>query len=139
MVACKHCGQEWPRDPALEVPCPKCEAPIGKKCSMDHESIARVPNMIAVVEILVDRMNERRWFFPHGECWFCEHGRASRRSRPFADKPMEECHGCIYSHLNEERGKGEDDAGYLCPPASRRVRAVGQLGDGLGRNESTRA
>jgi hypothetical protein len=31
-VTCRHCGQTWPRDPALEVPCPQCLAPIGVKC-----------------------------------------------------------------------------------------------------------
>ena len=29
---CQLCGQEWPRDPALEVPCPACHAPAGKPC-----------------------------------------------------------------------------------------------------------
>lgn len=31
-VTCRSCGQEWPRDPALEVPCPDCQAPVGKWC-----------------------------------------------------------------------------------------------------------
>jgi len=31
-VTCKRCGESWPRDPALEVPCPTCQAPIGVKC-----------------------------------------------------------------------------------------------------------
>lgn len=26
------CGQEWPRDPALEVACPTCKAPVGSRC-----------------------------------------------------------------------------------------------------------
>ncbi len=26
------CGRSWPRDPALEVPCPTCRAPIGSPC-----------------------------------------------------------------------------------------------------------
>jgi hypothetical protein len=29
---CNVCGQEWPRDPALEVECPKCHAPVGSDC-----------------------------------------------------------------------------------------------------------
>jgi hypothetical protein len=29
---CNRCGQEWPRDPALEVPCPACHAAAGRKC-----------------------------------------------------------------------------------------------------------
>lgn len=32
MVQCHNCGQTWPRDPALEVACPECLAPIGRKC-----------------------------------------------------------------------------------------------------------
>jgi hypothetical protein len=31
-VTCARCGQTWPRDPALEVPCPHCRAPIGSPC-----------------------------------------------------------------------------------------------------------
>lgn len=30
--SCTRCGQEWPRDPALEVPCPTCNAAIGRAC-----------------------------------------------------------------------------------------------------------
>ena len=29
MVRCNACGQTWRRDPALEVPCPACHAPVG--------------------------------------------------------------------------------------------------------------
>ena len=32
IVTCSRCGQEWPRDPALEVACPSCPALIGKRC-----------------------------------------------------------------------------------------------------------
>lgn len=31
-VHCLRCGQEWPRDPALEVACPLCRAPVGRAC-----------------------------------------------------------------------------------------------------------
>jgi hypothetical protein len=31
-VRCRLCGREWPRDPALEVPCPACHAAAGRKC-----------------------------------------------------------------------------------------------------------
>lgn len=31
-VICNRCGQEWERDPALEVPCPTCQAKVGQKC-----------------------------------------------------------------------------------------------------------
>lgn len=28
----KGCGQTWPRHPALEVDCPQCQAPSGRRC-----------------------------------------------------------------------------------------------------------
>lgn len=31
-ATCSHCGEKWPRDPALDVPCPKCFAPLGSSC-----------------------------------------------------------------------------------------------------------
>jgi hypothetical protein len=31
-VSCSACGESWPRDPALGVPCPQCQAPVGKPC-----------------------------------------------------------------------------------------------------------
>jgi hypothetical protein len=31
-VSCDRCGQEWPCDPALEVRCPQCQAPVGVRC-----------------------------------------------------------------------------------------------------------
>lgn len=31
-VTCALCGQSWPRDPALEVPCPTCHARVGVWC-----------------------------------------------------------------------------------------------------------
>jgi hypothetical protein len=31
-VTCNACGQTWPRDPAFEVPCPQCRAPVGSPC-----------------------------------------------------------------------------------------------------------
>lgn len=29
---CANCGQEWERDPALEVERPICKAPVGRSC-----------------------------------------------------------------------------------------------------------
>ncbi|MBX0330091.1 hypothetical protein K2Z83_20700 [Oscillochloris sp. ZM17-4] len=31
-VTCLTCGQEWPRDPVLEVVCPTCHAAVGSHC-----------------------------------------------------------------------------------------------------------
>jgi hypothetical protein len=31
-VRCNRCCQEWPRDPALEVPCPRCHVAVGVRC-----------------------------------------------------------------------------------------------------------
>ncbi len=36
-VSCSRCGQEWPRDPALEVKCPTCQMPVGRKCRRPSE------------------------------------------------------------------------------------------------------
>lgn len=37
-VSCSACGTEWPRDPALEVACPKCEAKVGRHCRVRRPS-----------------------------------------------------------------------------------------------------
>ena len=37
-VSCSACGQEWSRDPALEVECPKCEAKVGHYCRVRRPS-----------------------------------------------------------------------------------------------------
>lgn len=31
-ATCRGCGATWPRDPALEIACPACRAPVGKGC-----------------------------------------------------------------------------------------------------------
>ena len=31
-ISCSICGQTWARDPALEVPCPVCNADVGERC-----------------------------------------------------------------------------------------------------------
>jgi len=37
-VACSACGQEWERDPAIEVECPKCDAKVGHYCRVRRPS-----------------------------------------------------------------------------------------------------
>ena len=37
-VSCSACGQEWSRDPALEVQCPKCAAKVGHHCRVRRPS-----------------------------------------------------------------------------------------------------
>src|SRR2546425_619476 len=37
-VSCLKCGQEWPRDPALEVKCPTCNSQIGYYCGAKRPS-----------------------------------------------------------------------------------------------------
>jgi hypothetical protein len=34
---CYGCGQTWPRDPRLEVPCPSCFARVGQRCVRPSE------------------------------------------------------------------------------------------------------
>jgi len=41
-VSCSACGQEWNRDPALEVKCPTCNARIGIYCSSPRPSGYRI-------------------------------------------------------------------------------------------------
>ena len=36
-VECQRCGQMWPRDSALEVPCRCCGAGVGRKCRRPSE------------------------------------------------------------------------------------------------------
>lgn len=36
-VSCSRCGQEWARDPALEVACPSCQAGVGSPCRRPSE------------------------------------------------------------------------------------------------------
>jgi hypothetical protein len=55
-VSCgKGCGKTWPRDPALEVPCPECAAPIGTRCRRPsgHGAWGREPH--AARDILADQ------------------------------------------------------------------------------------
>jgi len=36
-VSCNNCGETWPRDPALEVCCPTCQAAVGRECRRPSE------------------------------------------------------------------------------------------------------
>lgn len=42
MTVCSACGQEWDRDPALQVTCPLCSARIGTYCSEQRPSGYRI-------------------------------------------------------------------------------------------------
>jgi hypothetical protein len=46
LVKCSACGQEWPRDPALEVECPVCRAGVGVPCKRPsgHETFGSQPH-----------------------------------------------------------------------------------------------
>lgn len=37
-VACSKCGDEWSRDPALEIVCPTCNSQIGYYCGHKRPS-----------------------------------------------------------------------------------------------------
>jgi hypothetical protein len=37
-VSCSRCGDEWTRDPALEVVCPVCNSQIGYYCGSKRPS-----------------------------------------------------------------------------------------------------
>lgn len=42
---CTACGQEWPRDPRLEVACPTCGARIGSRCKRPSGHEAPEPHV----------------------------------------------------------------------------------------------
>lgn len=39
-ATCLLCGEAWPRDPRLEVPCPDCGAAVGSRCKRPSEHTA---------------------------------------------------------------------------------------------------
>ena len=43
-VTCSKCGEEWPRDPALEVECPTCHAPPGEMQAAIRPSLRVTPS-----------------------------------------------------------------------------------------------
>jgi predicted amidophosphoribosyltransferase len=55
-VSCSACGQEWPRDPALEVRCPTCCAKVGHYCSAARPSGYRVRFGAAMVHPARDQL-----------------------------------------------------------------------------------
>lgn len=42
---CRNCGETWPRDPRLEVPCPSCDAPVGSKCKRPSGHTVKTPHV----------------------------------------------------------------------------------------------
>ena len=36
-ITCQLCGEQWDKDPALEVPCPVCPAKVGQWCRRPSE------------------------------------------------------------------------------------------------------
>ena len=55
-VRCNACGQEWPRDPALEVESPECRAATGAHCR-------RPSGQHCAVHAARDRLAMQRVFF----------------------------------------------------------------------------
>ena len=55
-VSCSACGQEWDRDPALEVSCPTCNARIGCYCSSPRASGYRMRFGAALIHAARDRL-----------------------------------------------------------------------------------
>lgn len=55
VVCLRGCGRSWPRDPALEVECPTCRAPIGSPCRRPsgHPIFGGSPH--AARDLLADR------------------------------------------------------------------------------------
>ena len=82
------------------------------KYQIDHESISRLPNPLDAVDLIVSRMEPRRWQFPFDMCIDCETGAITSWERPYADCPGSSCNGCIYSYLDPVEGP-EDRAAVL--------------------------
>lgn len=57
MVSCELCGEQWPRDPRLEVPCPACKARIGVRCMRpsEHRAFTGDPPHIEREELAIQR------------------------------------------------------------------------------------
>lgn len=49
------CTRSWPRDPALEVECPDCHAPVGVKCHRPSGHSAWQSHVHAGRDIAADR------------------------------------------------------------------------------------
>jgi len=43
-VTCKGCGQTWKHDPAYDVECPVCNAPVGSLCRHPNGHTAATPH-----------------------------------------------------------------------------------------------
>lgn len=66
-VCLKGCGKVWPRDPALEVPCPTCNAHAGRRCYRPSGHPIFAGGIHAARDLLADA----RGYYgpcPHGIC-----------------------------------------------------------------------
>lgn len=72
---------------------------------LDAESIARLPNPIEAVELLVDWVKGESWnrqgFCRRCEGWTTRDGPDTRPIRPYASDPLTGCSGCVLSMLDE--------------------------------------
>lgn len=59
-VACRWCGQTWEAHPALAVPCPRCDAPVGSPCKRpsEHATFGGVPHVERERQALEDGILE---------------------------------------------------------------------------------
>lgn len=48
------CDKTWPRDPALEVACPTCMAPAGRRCRRPSEHVAFAKGVHAARDVAAD-------------------------------------------------------------------------------------
>jgi hypothetical protein len=55
-VSCSACGQEWPRDPALEVVCPTCNSHIGHFCGSKRPSGHKVRFGSTLIHLARDQL-----------------------------------------------------------------------------------
>jgi hypothetical protein len=61
-VSCQHCGEEWERDPALEVPCPICNSMVGHYCGHKRPSGHKVRFGSTLIHPARDQLATNRGF-----------------------------------------------------------------------------
>lgn len=83
----KGCGKEWERDPALEVECPHCHAPIGVECKRPSGHRVWGGDPHPARDILADQLGH------YGVCprGCCGVAKADTRQMEMFDAPRAAC------------------------------------------------
>src|SRR5579871_37269 len=79
-VSCRFCGHEWPRHPALEVECPRCQSRIGFYCGHKRPSGHKVRFGAALIHVEREALAIERGFLEK-KCPNSPQQRDGKRSR----------------------------------------------------------